>query len=247
MPGLSLYLLQLKPTKDSADTNIKSTLDAIKSSGRKIVVASKVHFQVIRTEVIDSDYINRTKWDVMVLVDGVQSLETNVMQGVLQSYRITVGIPSRLLDTYDERNKELQAKPHPKIGPLPKPSTDSSKNLELSPELLEFAARFTPKNPGSITMLNLLNFTSLTDGKAQYYKYGQAFNPVAAKRGGNAKLVGNVVPPAAGQHDSRGLRDGILWWNEISIVHYPSINAFIDMIAAEEYQIANRTHRLGVS
>lgn len=101
---------------------------------------------------------------------------------------------------------------------------------------------------GPVTMLNLLHFHH-PDGKKSYYQYGQAFVPVAGKRGGSAKLVGNVVAPGLGQADSRGsrTRPGQEWWNEISIVHYPSIRHFCDMLAGEDYQGINEKYRLSVS
>ena len=78
---------------------------------------------------------------------------------------------------------------------------------------------------------------------------GKAFVPVAGKRGGSAKLVGNVVKPGSDNADSRGAagRAESDWWNEISIVHYPSIRHFCDMLAGEDYQAINEKHRLGVS
>lgn len=77
----------------------------------------------------------------------------------------------------------------------------------------------------------------------------QNFNKVGGKRGGNAKIVGNVVAPPSGQSDSRGdpHRDSQSWWNEIAIVHYPTIKHFCDMAAGEDYQAINQKYRLPVS
>ena len=97
-------------------------------------------------------------------------------------------------------------------------------------------------------MLNLLHFNQ-PNGKKSYYEYGQAFIPVAGKRGGSAKLVGNVVNPGGEQRDgSRGPRGSAPddWWNEISIVHYPSISHFCDMLAGDDYQAINEKYRLSV-
>ncbi|KAE8363255.1 hypothetical protein BDV27DRAFT_159009 [Aspergillus caelatus] len=92
-------------------------------------------------------------------------------------------------------------------------------------------------------MLNLLHFNS-PGGKDGYYKYGQAFGPVAGRRGGNAKLVGTVIrPDAEGETDVK--RKGEEGWDEISIVHYPSIRHFCDMLAGEDYQRINEKFRLG--
>jgi hypothetical protein len=61
--------------------------------------------------------------------------------------------------------------------------------------------------------------------------------------------VGNVVqPPSTQQNDSRRQHDQAEheWWNEISIVHYPSIRHFCDMLAGQDYQEINEKHRLKV-
>lgn len=71
---------------------------------------------------------------------------------------------------------------------------------------------------------------------------------MAGKRGGDAKIVGNVVKPPAGWSDSRGDSNQAEdeWWNEISIVHYPSIKHFCDMLAGDDYQEINEKYRLKV-
>jgi hypothetical protein len=84
-------------------------------------------------------------------------------------------------------------------------------------------------------MLNLLKFKP--NGKQSYYQYGQHFIQVAGKRGGDAKIVGNVI---AGDGEKGG-------WDEIAIVHYASIKGFCDMLAGEDYQAINEKYRLSVS
>lgn len=57
--------------------------------------------------------------------------------------------------------------------------------------------------------------------------------------------MGNVInhtPDPRGE--AKSSRDE---WNEISIVHYPTIKHFCDMLAMEDYQAINEKHRLGVS
>ncbi len=48
------------------------------------------------------------------------------------------------------------------------------------------------------------------------------------------------------QVDSRGKqeRGKDEWWNECTLVHYPSINHFIDMSVDDEYQWINQEYRL---
>ncbi len=60
--------------------------------------------------------------------------------------------------------------------------------------------------------------------------------------------MGNVVKPPHGKTDSREDVNGPEeeWWNEISIVHYPTIKHFCDMLAGEDYQAINTKYRLEV-
>ena len=53
------------------------------------------------------------------------------------------------------------------------------------------------------------------------------------------------MPPTT-TDDSRGRKDRAKedWWNEISLVHYPSIHHFIDMLIDPDYQSANNKYRL---
>jgi len=84
-------------------------------------------------------------------------------------------------------------------------------------------------------MLNLLAFKE--GMKGEYLKYGAEFaKSIGSKRGGNAKIVGTVVPQ--GDDGGRG-------WDEIALAHYPSIWHFADMLASKDYQAVNKKHRVG--
>ncbi|EAW19111.1 uncharacterized protein NFIA_090690 [Aspergillus fischeri NRRL 181] len=253
MPGLTLHLLALAPS-----TTAESFLRQLRqSSAVKIILASRPQHIVIPPTLIDSRLLTTTKWDLLVLIQpssltqeaALESLPPNLQPLVQQEYRLAVGIPSKLLSNYDDRDKSLKraASSIPLTGSLANAhQKPSSKNLELSPDLLAFMDTLTRTHDGPVTMLNLLHFHH-PNGKKSYYQYGQAFIPVAGKRGGNAKLVGNVIRPAStAQVDSRGSLDRpeTDWWNEISLVHYPSIRHFCDMLAGEDYQAINEKYRL---
>jgi hypothetical protein len=254
MPGLTLHLLALAPS-----TTAESFLRQLRqSSAVKVILASRPRHIVIPPTLIDSDPLTTTQWDLLVLLqpssatkDALESLPPNLQPLVEQEYRLAVGIPSKLLSNYDDRDKSLKraASSVPLTGSLTNArQKSSSKNLELSPDLLAFMDTLTRTHDGPVTMLNLLHFHH-PNGKKSYYQYGQAFIPVAGKRGGNAKLVGNVIRPAStAQVDSRGSvdRPETDWWNEISLVHYPSIRHFCDMLAGEDYQAINEKYRLSV-
>ncbi len=51
----------------------------------------------------------------------------------------------------------------------------------------------------------------------------QAFASVAGRRGGDAKLVGNVISPSSTSPDTQDGKERSVdgWWHEVSIVHYP--------------------------
>ncbi|GIJ98163.1 hypothetical protein Aspvir_000278 [Aspergillus viridinutans] len=253
MPGLTLHLLALAPS-----TTAESFLRQLRqSSAVKVILASRPRHIVIPPTLIDSNLLTTTKWDLLVLLQpasvtkeaALESLPPNLQPLVQQEYRLAVGIPSKLLSNYDDRDKSLKrsASSIPLTGSLANArQKSSSKNLELSPDLLTFMDTLTRTHDGPVTMLNLLHFHH-PNGKKSYYQYGQAFIPVAGKRGGNAKLVGNVITPAStAQVDSQGSvdRPETDWWNEISLVHYPSIRHFCDMLAGEDYQAINETYRL---
>ncbi|KAK8200983.1 hypothetical protein M8818_006303 [Zalaria obscura] len=250
MPLLTLHLLRLTPstTPETFLTQINQVQPSI-----DIVVASRPRHLVIHTESLDPSILNDTKWDLLLLArtsDG--SLPGPAKTQVEAEYKIFVGVPSRVLNGYGSKNAKLvkTAPSAPLTGALEKARVpSSSQNLELSPALLTFMDELGKEYDGPVTMLNLLHFNE--GGKGSYYQYGQGFVEVAGRRGGDAKIVGNVVAPPEGQSDARGdgdeKRKESGWWNEISIVHYPSIRHFCDMLAGEDYQGINEKYRLGVS
>ncbi|KAJ5142862.1 uncharacterized protein N7515_001649 [Penicillium bovifimosum] len=255
MPVATLHLLALAKSTDA-----QSFVQQLKQSpGTQVIVASRPRHVVIRPDIIDSNPLATEPWDLLVLLqpqsndqDPIPSALRNL---ITKEYKITTGIPSKLVTNYPATNAKLRkdASSMPLTGSLEKllreGTKESSQNLEVSPDLLEFMKQLSKTHQGPVTMLNLLHFHH-PNGKESYYKYGQAFIPVAGKRGGNAKLVGNVVPPTSPEGDSRESRAQSSpqeWWNEISIVHYPSIRHFCDMLAGEDYQAINEKYRLSVS
>ncbi|KAL2868785.1 uncharacterized protein BJX67DRAFT_37181 [Aspergillus lucknowensis] len=249
MPALALLLVSLNPGVDAKDF----VQELKKSPNTKVIVASRPRRVIISPTVLDFKPLLSEHWDILLLLQPSNPEEPlfppRLESRIWKTYRLKVGIPSKLLSTYPERDTQLKrdAAGIPLTGSLDNVKAEtSSHNLEISPDLFDFMERFTKIHDKPVTMLNLLHFHH-PDGKKNYFKYGQGFTPVAAKRGGNAKLVGNVIRPAsAADTDSRGEYDRPEqeWWNEISIVHYPSIRHFCDMLAAEDYQEVNRKYRL---
>ncbi|KAL4916045.1 hypothetical protein BDW62DRAFT_110566 [Aspergillus aurantiobrunneus] len=249
MPALSLHLLSLNPS-----INARDFVKELRTSPNiKIIVASRPQRVIISPNILDQKPLLSEPWDVLLLLEPLHPREPafhpKLASHIRKEYRIRVGIPAKLLSTYPERDAQLKrdAATIPLTGSLDnlKPEKDSQ-NLEVSPELFAFMNEFAKVHDKPVTMLNLLHF-HYPGGKENYFKYGQGFAPVASRRGGNAKLVGNVIRPGDSDSDSRGSADRPAeeWWNEISIVHYPSIRHFCDMLAAEDYQEVNRKYRLG--
>ncbi|KAF1353606.1 hypothetical protein BDV97DRAFT_410806 [Delphinella strobiligena] len=156
-------------------------------------------------------------YDLMLLLRTEnESIPSSLRSIIQQEYKIIVGIPSKLLSAYPQRNRKLlEQAPYAKLtGSLDNPHVpESSQNLELSPNLLRFMK--------------------------------QKFVDVAARRGGDAKIVGNVVQPSPAVLDHEHTTvAGTDTWQEIAIVHYASIVHFCDMLADRDDQAINARFRL---
>jgi len=235
MPLLNFHLLRLN---DGIQPHTFLTHLQQADPSIKVIVASKPRHFVVKATTQDADILNKP-WDLMLLLQGSKdSLPHSVLQHISSKYSLPVGVPGKLLSAYPEKNARLikEAPSAGLTGSLDNPKMpDSSQNLELSPDMLEFMEQLLKEHDGPVTMLNLLKFKP--NGKQSYYQYGQHFIEVAGKRGGDAKIVGNVI---AADGEKAG-------WQEISIVHYASIKHFADMLAGEDYQAINEKYRLQVS
>jgi len=94
---------------------------------------------------------------------------------------------------------------------------------------------------GPVVMLNLLKFKDVADtggrGVASYNRYGDAVSRMVEERGGRILWSGRVDQVLIGDAAANG-------WDAIALVQYPSRQAFLDMVSAEEYQGAHE-HREG--
>lgn len=172
MPLLTLHLLRL-----AHPVSVESFLGQLTNTAPAIdiVVASRPRHYVIHTEILDKSSLTNTPWDLMLLVrtsDG--NLPESARTQVEEEYKVIVGIPSKLLAAYPEKDHKLKknAKYAQLTGSLEKARVpESSQNLELSPDLLKFMDELMKEYDGPVTMLNLLHFNE--GGKPEYYKYGQ--------------------------------------------------------------------------
>ncbi|RHZ63766.1 uncharacterized protein CDV56_106468 [Aspergillus thermomutatus] len=140
MPGLTLHLLALAPS-----TTAESFLHQLRqSSAVEVILASRPRHIVIPPTLIDSNPLTTTKWDLLVLLQpssatkeaALESLPPNLQPLVRHEYRLAVGIPSKLLSNYDDRDRSLKrtASSVPLTGSLTNArQKSSSKNRNSRP------------------------------------------------------------------------------------------------------------------
>lgn len=202
----------------------------------QVLLASKViRWIILPTKLSVQELLHPQKtYDLLIVTLGITALPAAILEETVCYWSIPAGIPSRLTTEFASRNDKLLHPGHtlPLTGAIDSPQlSKDSQNLSLSDELLSWAVQFS-KGPGrgAVSMLNLLAFNE--GMKISYLTYGKAFaETIGARRGGNAKLVGNVL----------GKQDG---WDEIALAHYPSILHFADMLASDDYQEVNQKYRV---
>ena len=100
--------------------------------------------------------------------------------------------------------------------------------------------------PGAVTMLNLLRYRETAayadhpdepacSGKAAYARYAKHAFPCVESAGGRLVFAGAAAESAIGPGTER--------WDDVLLVEYPSVQAFIDMVNSTAYQ-AIVHHRL---
>jgi uncharacterized protein (DUF1330 family) len=93
----------------------------------------------------------------------------------------------------------------------------------IRPKREQIAALRERNLPGPVLMLNLLRFAP--DGGAEAYRrYGGAAAPVLEKSGARVRYLGQVMGTViAGET-----------WDEVILVEYPTVQAFLDMSMAPD-------------
>lgn len=241
MPVCTIHLLSLAPS-----TNIPQFLDAVHATGLKpLTIAHVVRWIIIPSQTsTDALIAQNIHWDILLTLPSPSALPAALQPLIAHQWSVKAGVPSRLLSDFDVKNRRLL---QPQDGDVPALTgslerarvAGSSQSLELSPALLEWAREFGGERSGAVSMLNLLAFAP--GKKDDYLAYGREFaRSIGSKRGGQAKLVGTVVPGENG-----GLGSGGEGWDEVALAHYPSIAHFADMLASEDYQAVNHQYRIG--
>ena len=259
MPLCTLYLLRLEGSRPSGSIEqtkrvelfVHKIVQPNLPSSDALIAAAQVRGDVVRASVLDARILANSSltdhtaiWDLLLLLRGANSLPAAVREQAVDVYTVPSGIPSKLLEAYPSKNERLRSSDLPPIaGPLLADMGGSlppnSQHLEASISLIDFAKRLEAdlgqtQQRRCVTMLNLMYFFDNKEAEESYHTYGQSFAPVAKKHGGDAKIVGRVVASKTA-------------WNEMSLVHYPSIEHFLDMLLSTDYQAINNRYRLGVS
>lgn len=237
MPLATVHLVAL-----SSNTDISKFLRALKSISFKPLVISHALRWIIQPEQLSTDRLLTTKWDLLIITPTTSPFPDTYLtkDWVSSHWSISAGIPSSIVNGFEDRNKKL-LNPNPSDIPQPAASqpkiAKSAQGLEATPELLEW------KNPAGastpVSMLNLLAFKPGPEAHESYKRYGKAFaESIGSKRGGLAKIVGKVVPGQGTEgEDAEG-------WDEVALAHYPNFSMFMDMLASEDYQAVNHRDRL---
>jgi len=238
MPICTLRLLSLT-------VPIPQFLSELSSTDVKPHTIGRVVRWIILPTSISTDKLlaQNIHWDLLLTLPNADPLPPSLQELIKHQWSVQAGVPSRLLQDFQAKNKRLlQPQPGdipPLTGSLDKPRISSSAQaLELSPELWEWIEEFGKGDgKGAASMLNLLAFKPGL--KEEYLKYGAEFaRSIGSRRGGNAKIVGSVI------HGNKGAEEGE-GWDEIALAHYPSIHHFADMLASEDYQEVNHKYRVG--
>ncbi|KIW94488.1 uncharacterized protein Z519_04464 [Cladophialophora bantiana CBS 173.52] len=240
MPLATIHLISLTPS-----TPLVDFLGSVKSSPLTPLVISKVVRWIITPTKIDAGALLRPRkpWDILLIVLGADPLPSSLKEKIACQWSCSTGIPSRLTTDFPSRNDKLLHPPAsdvpPLTGSLDKPRlAATSQTLELSADLQSWIQQFSRTNAGQspLSMLNLLAFKP--GMKPSYLTYGAAFaESIGSRRGGNAKLVGNIT------HQNPPEQSGGKW-DEFALASYPSIMHFADMLASEDYQAVNMKYRV---
>ncbi|KAI2602705.1 uncharacterized protein GGS25DRAFT_473832 [Hypoxylon fragiforme] len=231
----------------------RSFLGKLRRNGvNPVIQARVVRWMILPSQMSSGHLLGRNiSWDLLLILEGKTSFPQETHPDIEAVWSAMCVVSDKSLSGYAATNTELM---HPPLGTvippelhadepsMPSSSSSSSfssssppQNLEVSLELSGWIASLPrPLREHPISMLNLLAFRP--GKKDQYKQYHKAFaSEVGARHGGRVKLVGRVT---GGQAQGDG-------WDEISFVHYPSIQHFAAMTSSRNYQKVNHEYRLG--
>ncbi|KAI9719711.1 MAG: hypothetical protein M1828_006144 [Chrysothrix sp. TS-e1954] len=136
---------------------------------------------------------------------------------------------------------------------------------ELTDWAAGFSARIAPAHDhgGAVSMLDFLAFNEGAEGKAKYSKYGEGLGKISGKRGARPKHFGDVTAfgrpaertvagrPAVEEvgrvdsHPPKGESGEGEHWDQVGVVHFPSVWHLVELLASEEYKDLDRKLKKG--
>lgn len=260
MPLCTLHLLSLQPP-----TTVVPFLETLipTLSSPPIIISRPIRWIITPTHITTDELLrplgpqstipSATDWDVLLVFAGEKNpIHPQLLSNHVRAhFSFVTGIPSSVLEDFPEKNAKL-LRPNADIvpqltGALEKPRiAKTSQDLEFTREIEGWAPQYAKqrsRGKGAISMLNFLAFNPGKEAHESYARYGKAFaDRIGSKRGGDAKLVGKIVPS---ELEKQMKKEGGGGWEEFALAHYPSIMHFADMIGSEDYQEVNKTHRVG--
>lgn len=212
------------------------------------------------------------RWDYLIIIKAPApdslALPKNLSSLVEENWSITVGVTN--LDNFSQAQRDRLAQPDP---PLPEgwspgdhsgldaaePPSDLEASLALSAYplgsrtdgdqkpvgLKDFTRDFGTKHTGAVCMFNLLSY--LPNQRPRYFEYIAAFSAsVGSKYGGDAMFMGlGGVSDWTSKADATAqAQEGE--WEDVALIHYPSIWHFSKMLDDPGYMDADRRFKQGV-
>jgi uncharacterized protein (DUF1330 family) len=104
---------------------------------------------------------------------------------------------------------------------------------------IEGLAKLAPQEP--VVMVNLMRFRERSldgdgSGWEAYLRYSALTVPMIKARGGTLLWTGNASTVALGNPDGNQ-------WDYLALVYYPTVSAFINMMASPDYETLCDPHR----
>ncbi len=103
----------------------------------------------------------------------------------------------------------------------------------INPSQDQLAALRALDVEGPVVMVNLLRFAP-DGGAGEYASYGRQAMPFLQAAGATVRYLGVGVATAIGAEE----------WDEVVLVEYPSVQAFFEMVTADDYPSAVRSGAL---
>ncbi|PWN34492.1 uncharacterized protein FA14DRAFT_30952 [Meira miltonrushii] len=231
----------------------------------RLLSACVVRRSVIMATRIDHVRLNKTAWDLVLVMKGSKDEKADQAQpltlenhpltkaDIANEYTLPIGVPTRLAEGYKSRTEQLNAEAkrseHLSIESLERKPARSveqyppktSQNLEHSEDLAQLIEDLNKLGTSDGLAdgrgpVQQLNFLAFNRSKEDKERYYQYGKGFTQA----AKPFGGEPKILAKVVNAEEQQK----WQEVSLVNYYSLSHFAGMAASEEYQEINRKYRL---